>query len=90
MVRSVLVLMLLVCGAARAEVAVLTTGAFKAVAVAVAGPFEAAGQPVRITNDNLGSLYAEPASPDSPKGVQTNRARPGHNVEASDDRAAAT
>ena len=54
--RSVLMLMLLACGAARAEVAVLTTGAFKAVAVAVAGPFEAAGQPVRITNDTAGGV----------------------------------
>ena len=38
---------------------------------------------VRITNDNLGSLYAEPASPDSPKGVATRIGRePSRNWEA--------
>lgn len=55
--RLLVAAMLLVCGAAHAEVAVLTTGAFKAVAVAVAGPFEAeAGQPVRIANDTAGGV----------------------------------
>ena len=47
--RLLFAAMILVCGAAQAEVTVLTTGAFKAVAVAVAAPFEAeVGQPVQI------------------------------------------
>lgn len=55
--RLLVAAMMLACGAAQAEVAVLTTGAFKAVAVAVAGPFQAeAGQPVRITNDTAGGV----------------------------------
>lgn len=45
---------------------------------------------VRITNDNLGSLYAEPASPDSPKGAATRIGRGrGRNVEANGQRAIA-
>ena len=55
--RLLFAAMMMVCGAAQAEVTVLTTGAFKAVAVAVAAPFEAeVGQPVRITNDTAGGV----------------------------------
>lgn len=55
--RLLFAAMMLACGTAQADVTVLTTGAFKAVAAAVAAPFEAeAGQPVRITNDTAGGV----------------------------------
>jgi transcriptional regulator with XRE-family HTH domain len=45
---------------------------------------------VRVTNDNLGSLSAEPASPDSRKGAATRIGqRPGGNLEANGQRAVA-
>lgn len=55
--RMLVAALMLACSAAQAEVAVLTTGAFKAVATSVAGSFEAeAGQRVRITNDTAGGI----------------------------------
>jgi hypothetical protein len=50
------------------------------------------GEPVtvRITNDNLGSLSAEPASPDSPKAAATRIGRgPGRHLKANGQRAGA-
>lgn len=45
---------------------------------------------VRITNDNLGGLYVEPASLDSPKGAATRIGRePRRNLEANGQRAVA-
>lgn len=56
--RALCLGLLLSLGAAlaHAEVLVLTTGAFKAVATAMAEPFGAETQPVRITNDTAGGV----------------------------------
>lgn len=55
--RVLLAAALLVAGTAQAEVAVLTTGAFKPVVHAVAEPFQAAtGEAVHVSNDTAGSV----------------------------------
>lgn len=51
--------LLMACSPARAEVSVLTTGAFKPVALAVAESFGKAGQLVRVTNDTAGGVLRQ-------------------------------
>ena len=57
--RWLVAALLMACGPAWAEVSVLTTGAFKPVALAVAESFGAAGQPVRVANDTAGGVLRQ-------------------------------